>query len=81
MAEVTRVDKEFPRVPADAAPTKRGLRSGGPSMNVPGDGGVRKAKGTLPGNRAGRSAVDYADAMSSVGGPADSGDGKRVDNK
>jgi hypothetical protein len=44
----------------------RRLRDGGPSMKVPGDGGVRKPPGEVPSN----SAVHAGDVMAPWGGPA-----------
>jgi hypothetical protein len=50
----------------------RQLRRGGPTMSVPGEGGVADAPGAKreSGTRAARSAAHFADAMRRYGGPA-----------
>jgi len=75
MAEVTKQDREYKR-PAVPLPEKRGQRGGGPTMSVPGDGGVRKQVQCQGAGREERSAVHHADAMSHVGGPATEPDRK-----
>jgi hypothetical protein len=74
MAQVVKPDVEYP-LPEDTI-EKHGLRDGGPSMEVPGDGKVRAAA-ELPGDRGERSAAHHADAMSSVGGAATPHDRKK----
>lgn len=81
MAVVTRPDAEYPRAGKPETPVKTRQRGGGPSMDVPGDGGILKGAQTLPGERTARSAAHHADAMSNIGGSAKAPGGKRVDNK
>lgn len=53
-------------MPAETS-ERRGLRGGGPTMQVPGDGNVTKPLGTLDGN----SAAHHADVMDGfLGGPS-----------
>jgi hypothetical protein len=68
MAAKIKPDREYKR-PEQPLPEKRAQRAGGPSMKVPGRGGVKRQP--LNPTQADRSAVHAADAMSSVGGPAD----------
>jgi hypothetical protein len=75
MAEVVRPDPEYKR-PIVPLPEKRGLRGGGPTMKVPGDGGIRKQVQPQGAGREERSAANYGDAMSSIGGPATEPDRK-----
>ncbi len=73
MAEAIKPDRKFTR-PEPPLPEKRGLRAGGPTMRVPGRGGVKRQPQPQGASREERSAVHHADAMSHVGGPADSYD-------
>jgi len=68
MAEATKPDRKYKR-PDVPPPEVRGQRGGGPTMKVPGRGGVKRQP--LNPTQADRSAVQAADAMAHVGGPAD----------
>jgi hypothetical protein len=74
MAQATKPDREYKR-PEPPLPEKRAQRRGGPSMKVSGKGGVKRQP--LNPTQADRSAVRHADAMASVGGPADEYDRSR----
>jgi hypothetical protein len=73
MSEVIKRDRTYPR-PAETKVEKKGLRGGGPTMSVPGSGGVRAQP--LNPTQADQSVSHHADAMSGVGGPAEPARGR-----
>jgi hypothetical protein len=67
----TKPDRKF-KQPEQKPPERHGQRAGGPSMKAgSGRGGVKRQSRPQGAGREERSAVHDADAMSTVGGPAD----------